>query len=253
MFGFVGAGALTTAVVEGLSAGVAEPPPILLSPRGREVGRELAGRYPNVRVCSSNQDVVRDATTIVLAVRPQLAAEVMAELSFRPGQAVLSAMAGVRLEQLRDWGAPAGRVARVIPLPAAARRRSLTVLYPDVDAGRALFDRVGEVLVPGAERTLDAFSTATATFAAHLDYLATIVDWLTDQGVDPGAAAAYTTRIFGQLGESLTGHTGTLAELTAEYMTPGGINEQVMADLRGEGVPGSVRRALDRVMGRLRG
>ncbi|MGY0237061.1 NAD(P)-binding domain-containing protein [Longispora urticae] len=253
VFGFVGAGALTAAVVEGLSAHVADPPTVLLSPRGRQIGLDLAARFPNVRVCASNQDVVRDATTIVLAVRPQLADEVLAELPFRPGQAVLSAMAGVPLARLRALCAPADRVARVIPLPAAARARSLTVLYPEHPAGRDLFGRVGGVLVPGEERTLDAFSAATATFAAHLDYLATIAGWLADQGVEPEVATAYTTHIFGQLGQALSEHTGPLDPLTEEYMTPGGINEQLMADLRRAEVPGVVRRALDRVLARLRG
>jgi pyrroline-5-carboxylate reductase len=35
-------------------------------------------------------------------------------------------------------------------------------------------------------------------------------------------------------------------------MTPGGINEQLMMDLRADGVPGMVRNALDRVLARLR-
>ncbi|WP_412538392.1 hypothetical protein R8Z50_21370 [Longispora sp. K20-0274] len=59
--GFVGTGALTAAIVAGLSEGVAEPPTILLSPRGRATGLDLAARYPNARVCASNQDVVSDA------------------------------------------------------------------------------------------------------------------------------------------------------------------------------------------------
>ena len=43
-YGFVGAGAITAAIVEGLHAGSANPPAVFLSPRGRSVGRELAGR-----------------------------------------------------------------------------------------------------------------------------------------------------------------------------------------------------------------
>lgn len=36
-------------------------------------------------------------------------------------------------------------------------------------------------------------------------------------------------------------------------MTPGGINEQFLADLRDDGVPDVVRRALDRILDRLTG
>jgi pyrroline-5-carboxylate reductase len=125
-------------------------------------------------------------------------------------------------------------------------------MYPENAVARELFGRVGDVLVPSEEPALEAFSAATATFAAHLDYLATIADWLTDHGVDHAAATAYSTRIFGLLGQSLLRHTGSLAELTDEYMTPGGINQQLLTDLRRDGVPDQVRQALDRVLARLR-
>ncbi len=213
-YGFVGAGELTAAVVEGLSAEVADPPAIFLSPRGRDIGRALASRFPNVRVCDSNQDV---------------------------------------LEWLRERVAPAGEIVRSIPLPAAARRQSLTAMYPDNAVARELFDRVGGVLVPGDEAALDVFQTATATFAAHLDYLGTIATWLAEQGVDRTAATEYITHIFGQLGQTLLHSTDSLAALTDKHMTPGGINEQLMTDLRADGVPGMVRHALDRVLSRLRG
>jgi pyrroline-5-carboxylate reductase len=251
-YGFVGAGAITAAIVEGLSAAVPDPPAIFLSPRGRAVAHGLASRFPNVRVCDSNQDVLDSATAIVLAVRPPTAQAVLAELTFRPEHVLLSVLTGVRLEQLRQWTAPAEQVVRAIPLPSAAAGRSLTVLYPDNAVARELFGRVGGLLTPSQEPTVDAFSAATATFAAHLDYLATIADWLADQGVDPDVAAAYLTHIFGQLGQSLA-RTDLLEALAEEYMTPGGINQQLKNDLRDEGVPDLVRRALDRVLARLRG
>ncbi|QUQ64706.1 NAD(P)-binding domain-containing protein [Kutzneria sp. CA-103260] len=253
MYGFVGTGEITAAIVAGLSTGVADPPAVLLSPRGRDVGRELASRFPNVRVCESNQGVLDSATVIVLAVRPPMAQDVLAELSFQPRHVVLSALAGVRLEQLRHWAAPAGQVVRVIPLPQAAQGQSLTAICPDNAVARELFDRVGGVVVANEEKTLDAFSAATATFAAHLDYLTTIAEWLAGQGIEHDAATAYVTHIFGQLGQSLSQHTGPLAELTEKHMTPGGINEQLMTDLRREGVPDLVRHALDRVLARLQG
>ena len=246
-YGFVGAGAITVAIVEGLGAGVAE---VLLSPRGR--GRELADRFPGVRVCDSNQDVVDDASVVVLAVRPPDGRAVLENLVFRPDQVVISVLAGVGLARLREWAAPAGHVVRAIPLPQAARARSLTALYPDEAGARGLFERVGEVLVPREEAALDAFSAATATFAAHLDHLATVATWMSDHGVDHDAASAYVTRIFGQLGESMLAHTGSLAALAEEHMTPGGINEQMLTDLRDDGVPDAVRRALDHVLARLR-
>lgn len=250
-YGFVGAGAITSAMVEGLHVDVTDPPEIFLSPRSRSVGQQLSSRFPSVQVCNSNQDVLDNATSIVVAVRPQTARAVLADLSFRPAHVVISVVAGLRLDRLQYWAAPAAHFVRAIPLPSAAHAQSLTAMYPDNAAARELFRRLGGYLVSNEESTLDALSAATATFAAYLDYLTTIADWLTDHGVDHGAATTYTTHIFGQLTQSLLQHTDSLATLTEKHMTPGGINQQFLTDLRRGGAPDLVRGALDRVMARL--
>jgi pyrroline-5-carboxylate reductase len=250
-YGFVGTGEIAAAIVNGLSRDASDAPAIFLSPRGRDVARELASRFPNVQVCGSNQEVLENTSTIVLAVRPPIARAVLTELSFQPQHVLISAVAGVRLGQLRDWASPARHVIRTIPLPQAAHGQSLTVMYPDNVVAHELFTRVGNVLVPREEETLDAFSAATATFAAHLDYLTSITDWLADHGVDRDAASTYVTHIFGQIGQSLLEPAHSLAALMEKHTTPGGINEQLMNDLRHDGVPDLVRQALDRILTRL--
>ena len=251
-YGFVGAGEITAAIVTGMSAGVDEPPEVNLSPRGRAVGRELAERFPNVRVCVSNPAVVERADVIIIAVRPPDAREVLSELSFRPEQVVISALAGVSLDRLREWAPTAPDLVRSIPLPQAAQGASLTAIHPDHAAARELFDRVGQVVVADSETTLEAMSAATATFAAQLDGLATIADWLAEQGLDPEAAAGYLKHLYGALGQTLLQSDDTLAGLTAKHMTPGGSNEQVLHDVRRDGQPAILRRALDRILTRLR-
>ncbi|HET6291536.1 MAG TPA: NAD(P)-binding domain-containing protein [Amycolatopsis sp.] len=251
-YGFIGAGEITAAIVEGLSKDIADPPSISLSPRSRSVGQELSARFANVEVRDSNQNVVDSATTIILAVRPPLAEEVLQGLTFRPDHVLISALAGVPLDRLRDWAAPAGEVVRSIPLPPAARRQSLTAMYPDNPRARALFDSIGGSVIPDAEKDLDIFSAATATFAAHLDYLRTIAAWMTDQGIDDTTATTFTSHIFGQLGHSLLQRNGDLGTLTGKHMTPGGLNEQLLTDLRTNGVSDTVRHALDGILTRLR-
>ncbi|GAB3393371.1 hypothetical protein GCM10027360_85530 [Amycolatopsis echigonensis] len=137
-------------------------------------------------------------------------------------------------------------------MPQAAQRQSLTAMYPEDDVARDLFERVGGVVVPRDEPSLEAFSAATSTFAAHLDYLATIAGWMVAQGVEDEVASAYVAHVFGQVGKSLA-DGGSLAELTARHMTPGGINEQLLTGLRRDGMPEMVRQGLDAVLARLRG
>ncbi len=158
----------------------------------------------------------------------------------------MSAVAAVALDELRDLVAPAERIVRSIPLPTASR----TAMYPDDVVARALFERVGDVVVPADEPTLATFGAATATFAAHLDQLATIAGWMAEHGVTPADADGYLAHVFGELGRTLAGFDGTLGELARKHETPGGINEQFRTAVRD---PERVRRALDDVLARVKG
>ncbi|EHR59624.1 hypothetical protein [Saccharomonospora cyanea] len=73
--------------------------------------------------------------------------------------------------------------------------------------------------------------------------------------MEPAAAIFCIAHVFGQVGRSLSSlpqHTGSLATLTEKHMTPGGVDEQFLTDLRHEGMPDMVRHALDRIPARLR-
>jgi pyrroline-5-carboxylate reductase len=52
--GFIGTGALTSAIVAGLKCAADNSVPVLLSPRNREIAANLASRYPDVRVAPDN-------------------------------------------------------------------------------------------------------------------------------------------------------------------------------------------------------
>src|SRR5438552_13200263 len=71
--GFIGTGALTSAIVTGLKSDPAASVSILLSPRNEHIAATLASRYTDVRVATDNQAVLDHCDTIMLAVRPQVA------------------------------------------------------------------------------------------------------------------------------------------------------------------------------------
>ncbi|WP_051124835.1 hypothetical protein [Amycolatopsis benzoatilytica] len=79
------------------------------------------------------------------------------------------------------------------------------MLYPDDPAARELFERIGRAPVPRDEPALEVLSASTATFAAHLDYLATIAGWMVTHGVAAEAASEYVTHVFAKVGKSLSG------------------------------------------------
>lgn len=143
-YGLIGVGAIATAIVSGMSDGAERPPTILLSSRNASRAAELASRYGNVQVCTSNQAVVDGASTLILCLRPQDAPAALRTLRFSTDQSIISVMAGISIDALRAIVAPATAIARCIPLPSVASREGVTVILPPGGAAKALFDQLGE-------------------------------------------------------------------------------------------------------------
>jgi pyrroline-5-carboxylate reductase len=248
-YGLIGVGALASAIVIGLCEGE-EPPSITLSPRNAEIAGGLAARFGSVSVAADNQAVLDAAPVVLLCVRPQVARDALAALRFRSGHVVISAMAGIPVDELRRLVAPATDVARCIPLPAVARRAGITPVHPPQATAKALFDRLGgAVEVPDID-AYDAFAVATATIAAHFEYLRTIGAWMAERGVPAEEAQQYLAATFADLGGTLE-QAHDFEHLARDHATAGGINELFLRTLTEAGVYDEVRAGMHRVLARL--
>lgn len=238
-------------MVVGLCDGVDDAPAVVLSPRSAERTTALAARLPTVRVAADNQAVVEAAEVVVVCLRPGDAEGALADLAFRPGQTVVSAVAGLPLARLAELCAPAADVARCIPLPAVTTRASITPVHPGTSAVVALFDRLGGSMVVDDELAYESVAAASATVAAYFRYLGTIADWLGDRGIPAGEARRYVADTFAALADELGSPEADFAALADAHATPGGLNEQLARDLAGAGVYDAVRAGLDAVLARI--
>ena len=105
-YGIIGVGAIGAAIVTGLCDGVQDAPPIVLSPRNAGRAAQLASRFRTVRIAQSNQEVIDGSSVLLLCIRPQEARSVLPGLKFSGQQAVVSMMAGISIETLRQLVAP---------------------------------------------------------------------------------------------------------------------------------------------------
>ena len=250
VYGVLGVGAIGAAIVTGLCENVDDAPQVLLSPRNAGIAAGLTQRFATVDVAADNQAVVDGATVVIVCVRPQVAATVLAELRFPADRVVISAMAGVPVTTLQRLVAPATDVARVIPLPSVARRDGITPVHPPNAAATALFDRLGETAELADVKAFEAFSASTATIAAHFAYLNTIAAWLESQEIPAPAATRYVASMFAGLAEA-TRSGERFEQLAREHATPGGINEQFLNELEQGGAFERVSLGLRRVLDRL--
>jgi len=252
--GFVGTGAITAAIVTGLSSEGGRRYAIRLSPRNPAVAAGLAARFENVSVCALNQQVVDASETVVIAVRPQVAAEVLSALRFSSGQTVISLVAGFSVRRIGDLVSPARGVWRAVPLPSVAQRRSPVAVYPPEGPAAELFSALGQVFGVETESHLNAFGAATSTMAAYFGFVGRIASWLAAQGIPERQAREYMARTYAGLADAgLETSERTFEDLAAAHATPGGLNEQLLRDLTNRGVFEVLADSLDAVYRRAAG
>ena len=251
--GFVGTGAITSAIVAGLNAAGIGRDTILVSPRNAETAAALAARFSSVTVAASNQAVLDGSDVVMLAVRPQVATEVLSELKFRADHHVISLMAIMPLEQVRGMVAPASKVTRAIPLPTVADRRGPTVIFPPDPGAVAIFDRLGTTIAATSADQFGAFSAATATMAPYFAFAGEIAGWLERHGVPAHVARTYVATVLQGLADTAVREKElSFAALAGEFATRGGINEQVAGHLKQHGALAALSDALDAVLQRMK-
>ncbi|GAW48137.1 MULTISPECIES: NAD(P)-binding domain-containing protein [unclassified Nocardioides] len=250
-YGVLGVGSIAAAVVVGLCEGVEQPPDVVLSPRNAGRAADLAARFDTVTVAADNQAVVDGADVVLVAVLPQQVAAVLGDLEFADRHAVVSVVAGVSLDDLRRWVAPATRVARSVPLPAVARREGVTPVFPPLPEAVTLFDGLGGAIAVEDAAAYEALTVSSATVAAHYAFLGAIADWLVGHGISEAQARRYVAATYVGAAESLRADPVDFDALIAEVATPGGLNERFARRLREAGALDAVGAGMDEVLARL--
>jgi len=247
--GFIGAGAITDAVVQGLHAAGNTKHDIHLSPRSEARSRALAARYERVIREDSNEAVVAKSDIVFLAVRPQMPE--LTGLRFRAEQTVVSFLAGTPIDQLRPFVAPAARLVRVVPLPCIRLGQGPILMMPSDPTIEALFDKLGDLIVLTDEASFASVFAISGLMSSHFQLQNVALDWLKTQKVPDEQAALYVRSFFAGLGAIgvAVGRAGQSIDV-ADYETRGGLNEACRIQLSGAGWFGQVNEALRAIRAR---
>ncbi len=186
--GFIGAGAMGGAIIQGLLAG------------GRVAGENLV-YYDPERTRQTQMDRlgvqaapalagVMEAQVVLLAVKPQVMGQVLAGIggAAGPGHLIISIAAGVALRTL-ETALPQSRVIRVMPNTPTLVGAGMAALAPgsratpeDLALALEIFEGVGRAVVV-EERMMDAVTGLSGSGPA---YVAVFLEALTDGGVKMG-------------------------------------------------------------------
>ena len=252
--GFIGVGTIAEALIMGMCAGGEQRATFLLSPRNADIAKRLAERFSFVEVAGDNQAVIDGSDIIFLAVRPQVAADVLGALKFRQGQRIVSLIATFDVARLCTLVAPASTIARAAPLPAVARRLGPLTLYPPVPEIAGLLEGLGQLVQLQNESALDAFWAVSGLMGSYFGWLDEIAGWLVRHNLEETQVRPYVAALFEAL--SVTGAERAkdgFDQLVVEHSTPGGLNEQAYRELQAAGWTGLVSQTLDLIHARILG
>jgi pyrroline-5-carboxylate reductase len=224
--GFIGAGKMATAMIQGLlRSGLTTPDRIAASDPFLTSRRTLS-QATNITLHETNAPVVAFAEVLVLAVKPQIMPEVMAEL--RPllssRHLVISIAAGITLSQLTQGLGNQCRLVRVMPNTPClvGAGASGFCLGPNATAeDSALVERflgTGGVAFALPEKLLDAVTGLSSSGPA---YVAIFIEALSDGGVRCGLPREVATVLAAQT------VLGTAQLLLQEKLHPGMLKEMV--------------------------
>jgi len=264
---FLGAGSMAGAILNGLlSPVVSVAGGIRVTSRTAQKAATFADvasvtAYATEIDADANRAAVRGAKLVVLAVKPHLVAEVLAEVAadLEPDAVVVSVAAGVTVETMEAAVPASVAVVRTMPNTPAQVGRGVTGVSAgtrasddDVALVRALFETVGAVIeVP--ESQLDALSTISGSGPA---YVFLLIEELTKTAVAKGFAAEQAKLLVEQtfLGASeLLAATGEdPAELRRRVTSPKGTTEKAIEVLQAARLSAVFDRATDAALARAR-
>jgi pyrroline-5-carboxylate reductase len=188
--GVIGAGQMAEALISGLlTADVTDPADIVAADVSAD-RRDLVKRRFGIRVTADNLEAAREATTVLLAVKPQQAEPVLRGIApVMDGRLLISIAAGIALQKLSSLVPSTTRVVRVMPnAPALVCEGMSAIAYGssigegDRRAVRAMLESVGRV-VELDERLMDAVTGLSGSGPA---YACVVIEALADGGVKAG-------------------------------------------------------------------
>ncbi|HIE89571.1 MAG TPA: hypothetical protein EYP91_22555 [Gammaproteobacteria bacterium] len=250
--GFLGTGAISEAIIRGLCDKANYSDRILISKRSPGRSAKLAHDYDHVEVVAENASLVEKSDWVIVAVLPGQVEATLAKLTFRSDQKVISLAAGIPLARLSEWVFPCTNVSRAIPMPPIEFGMGPVALCPQDPSIEALFGRIGTAVSVSDEEQFNLFGAASAVMADYFDQVATVSSWMESHAMEPDTAARYTTSLYHALASLTLGQAPEdLQSMSAECLTPGGLNEQFLTTCTDSGSRDTLKAGLDDVLARL--
>lgn len=257
---FIGGGNMATSLVGGLIANGIAPESLWVADPAPARRSDLVSRF-KVHTTPDNIEAVSHGNTIVLAVKPQVMASVVAELaSVMPKRESLlvSIAAGIRQSHILGWLGTDAAIVRAMPNTPALVGAGASALFANPfvsheQRGRAesILRAVGITLWVDEERLLD---TVTAVSGGGPAYFFLLMELIAKAGEELGLSAEAARLLTQQtaLGAARMAleSSDDPSALRARVTSPGGTTERAIACLTKGGIEELIAKAVKAAHGR---
>ncbi|RCL03996.1 MAG: pyrroline-5-carboxylate reductase [Candidatus Tokpelaia sp. JSC189] len=244
--GFLGTGTITDAVIRGICTSDLKVDEIIISSRNAQIAYKLACDFPNVAIAKNNQEIVAHSNLVFVALRAQVAEEILKFLIFHQGQKVVTFVPTTTCAILSGWINNVVPVLRAVPLPFVAEHKSATPIFPaDPDLWK-IFAKIGGVIEAKSEHQFNLFMTAGSLMGVYFRFARLCDEWMQNRGLTPEQSTLYVSRLFASLANTAAKNTPTdFKTLEQEYSTKGGTNELITRLFEEKGGGKALDSALD--------
>lgn len=229
--GFIGAGRMATALARGcVGSGLVSASQVLAADPQQAAREQFGSQVPQAMLNDSNAEVLAKADLVVLAVKPQVMADVLQPLAklAKAEHLFVSIAAGVTLEKLANL-LPHGKLIRVMPNTPCLIGEGASCFSLGRDATdhegylvRQILESVG-IAHQVEEPLLDAVTGLSGSGPA---FVYTMIEALAAGGAEMGLPAALALQLATQTARGAAGMlavTGSSpAELREQVTSPGG-------------------------------
>jgi pyrroline-5-carboxylate reductase len=226
---------------------------LLVSDKNKEALKRISDQF-GVTCCSSNGELVRESSIVLLAVKPQNMREVLEEVKgeTKGDHLMISIAAGIPLKMIRNILGRDIPLIRVMPNTPALVQKGVSALAGDhgvtpehmTTAGR-IFGAVGDT-VEVEESMMDA---VTALSGSGPGYVFRMMECMVEAGVAVGLEAHTSKRLIVQtfLGAAYLADESehSLSRLREMVTSPGGTTAEGLAIFDKMGLKGMILKAVD--------
>jgi pyrroline-5-carboxylate reductase len=250
---FIGGGNMATSLIAGLIADGQAPDGIQVADPSQDRRESLETRF-GVRVFGNNADAIAGAETIVICVKPQLAATVCHDIATslaaqRP--LIISVMAGVPEQTMQRWFGAALPIVRAMPNTPAMVQTGAIGLHasPEVDAGgrnraETILRAVGLIRWVADETQIDAVTAIAGSGPAYFFLLMEAMEAAgIDLGLDAQTARLLTIQTALGAAKMAMESDAPPSRLREQVTSPGGTTERALAVFNGANLHDLVARA----------